>query len=377
MLSRRLAPRHTPQVARLLRVRTTTSKPPTTTPDSNPLVAEEAAALEFLSQRGKKLGFNLTLTERKLILKEATKDGGLTAERWEKLVSPRSLASAEQLTLTEYLTKSHDLHLGQSMLKNTARLGVAFFAMTGAHTAGEANMHVMGATLTGCITALGGGTFNNLVMGVAPVGWVKDPTFLLITVGASLVGFYAWPLIESFVNDDDNGDDKEDVVEDGIANIPSKLPTAPPPTPNLVRYSLESVALGSLAVIGAQQGIVRGLHPLVSSSMGVTIALGGVVRDLMCKRDLSLSTTTGCQSYGVASFGGAAAYVALRQLHVWNCDGCTVKLVKGGIPIGLRILVGFGTVFGIRAWALTKPGGIFLSMDENAKNFKRIITQEK
>ena len=287
-----------------------------------------ADAQASLRSAGKKLGFDLTLTERKLILKEASKDGGLTAAKWEKLVTPQSLASAERLTLTEYLTKSHDLHLGQTLLKNTARLGVAFFAMTGAHTAGEANMHAMGATLTGCITALGGGTFNNLVMGVSPVGWVKDPTFLMITVGASLVGFYVWPLVESLIEDEFADEDTSS------SKIPAIVRNTSLPPPTLVRYSLESVALSSLAVIGAQQGIVRGLHPVVSASMGVTIAVGGVARDLMCKRDLSLSTTTGCQSYGVASFSGAAAYVALRQLHVWNCAGSTVKLVSGGIPIG-------------------------------------------
>ncbi len=100
------------------------------------------------------------------------------------------------------------------------------------------------------------------------------------------------------------------------------------------------------------------------------------MRDLMCGRDLSLGASTGCQSYGIASFSGAAVYVALRELHVWNCAGSTSKLLNGGIPIGLRIIVGFGTVFGIRAAAWqNKPYGLLLRMEEMAElNEKRVET---
>ncbi|GMI21165.1 hypothetical protein TrRE_jg10922, partial [Triparma retinervis] len=193
-------------------------------------------------------------------------------------------------------------------------------------------MHVLGSVIVGNITGLGGGTLNNLITGVAPVGWVKDPKFLAITTAASLAGFYVWPVMERAYRAG------REVGGEAYHNL------------RLLRYSMESVALGSLAVIGAQQGIVRGLHPGISCVLGVTIAFGGVVRDLMCNRNLTLGASEGCQSYGVASLSGAGMYVGLRQLHVWNCAGNTVKLVKGGIPIGLRIGMGFMTVFGVRAY---------------------------
>lgn len=88
----------------------------------------------------------------------------------------------------------------------------------------------------------------------------------------------------------------------------------------------------------------------------------------MCQRDLTLGAATGCQSYGIASFSGAADYVALRQLHVWNCAGNTSKLLAGGMPLTLRVLLGFGTVFGIRAVAWHyKPNRLLLTMEESAK----------
>lgn len=313
----------------------------------------------------------LSLEERRLIVNEISasnrKDGGklLSQKEWRKIISRRSSADEERLTLSDYLTRSHDLHLGQRVLRWTSRLGIGFFALAGAHTAGEAGMHVFGATLVGCITALGGGTVNGIVTGAGPVGWVRDPTFLALTIGASVVGFYVWPLAERLlpvrpVVRDGDGGGCDGGIDGGSGGGGAE-------DPSVLRYTLESIALGSLAVVGAQQGIVRGCHPVVSAVLGVTIAFGGVLRDLMCGRDLTLGVATGCQSYGIASFSGAAVYVALRELHVWNCAGSAARLVHGGIPIGLRIGVGFGTALGVRAAAWRyEPDGIFLSMDASA-----------
>ena len=120
--------------------------------------------------------------------------------------------------------------------------------------------------------------------------------------------------------------------------------------------------------------IPRLVYTIVQEAVCVEVALGGVMRDLMCGRDLSLGASTGCQSYGIASFSGAAVYVALRQVHVWNCAGSAPRLLHGGIPIGLRILLGFGTVFGIRAAAWqNKPDGRLLTMDEmSERNMERV-----
>jgi len=339
-------------------------------------ITSESEALAFLAERSRALRTPLTLAERKLIVAEiglATGDAKLRQSEWERLVSRRSFEERERLTLSDFLAKSHDGFIGQKMLQRTARCGVAFFALAGAHTAGEHGMHVFGSALVGSITALGGGTINGLLVGATPVGWVRDPTFLLIAGGASLLGFYGWPLVEQLGEGADAGVVAGSSRIDGHAGDETEVAATGASSqkiePSAIRYGCETVALGSLAVVGAQQGIVRGLHPLVSASLGVTIALGGVMRDVMCKRDLALGAVeTGCQSYGIASFSGAAVYVALRELHVWNCAGSASKLLHGGIPIGLRIFLGFGTVFAVRAAAwVNKPDGMLQTMDESAK----------
>ncbi len=46
------------------------------------------------------------------------------------------------------------------------------------------------------IAAMGGGTVNNLLYGLRhgeAVFWVRDPSFLLVALGAAVVTFFAWP----------------------------------------------------------------------------------------------------------------------------------------------------------------------------------------
>ena len=78
----------------------------------------------------------------------------------------------------------------------------------------------------------------------------------------------------------------------------------------------ESVALGSAAVVAAQQGIVVGLHPLTSACLAITIAFGGAARDVLCQRDVRLSSASGNQSYAVSAFAGGFVYVALSALGI-------------------------------------------------------------
>ena len=100
-------------------------------------------------------------------------------------------------------------------------------------------------------------------------------------------------------------------------------------------YAFESVALGAVAVNGAQAGINRGVHPLASIVMGVTICFGGILRDLLCQRPVAI----GGQSYALATGAGASVYVLLRQLVVAGY----------AIPVTVRIAIGGGTTIGQRA----------------------------
>src|SRR6476469_10112378 len=60
-------------------------------------------------------------------------------------------------------------------------------AMTAALAAGRRSMDWAGVCMLGCITALGGGTIRDVLLGHYPLVWIERPSYLAITAIAALV----------------------------------------------------------------------------------------------------------------------------------------------------------------------------------------------
>jgi len=72
-------------------------------------------------------------------------------------------------------------------------VGDASFALTGSLAAGMEGMDLLGCILVGFVTALGGGSFRDLVVGRLPLFWLQawDEALLSVAVGAA--SFVFWP----------------------------------------------------------------------------------------------------------------------------------------------------------------------------------------
>lgn len=68
-------------------------------------------------------------------------------------------------------------------------LGTLAFAITGAYKAKGAKLHILGVIFLGTITAVGGGTFRDLVIGRVPLFYLKDQNYLLIAIVASVLAY--------------------------------------------------------------------------------------------------------------------------------------------------------------------------------------------
>jgi len=66
-------------------------------------------------------------------------------------------------------------------------LGTFAFAVTGAYKAKTAKLHIFGVVFLGIITAVGGGTFRDVIIGRTPLFYLKDPNYLLIAILAGIV----------------------------------------------------------------------------------------------------------------------------------------------------------------------------------------------
>jgi len=56
-------------------------------------------------------------------------------------------------------------------------LGTAVFAVTGALAAGRKRMDIFGVVVLGCVTALGGGTLRDVILGSQPIFWISETNY--------------------------------------------------------------------------------------------------------------------------------------------------------------------------------------------------------
>ncbi|HYK43880.1 MAG TPA: trimeric intracellular cation channel family protein [Parafilimonas sp.] len=65
--------------------------------------------------------------------------------------------------------------------------GVFVFAITGALKARKHRMDIFGAAVLAFVTAYGGGTIRDLLLGIRPVSWVNDYIALSLVIGAVMI----------------------------------------------------------------------------------------------------------------------------------------------------------------------------------------------
>lgn len=74
-----------------------------------------------------------------------------------------------------------------TLLYGLSLVALAAQAMTAALAAGRRSMDWVGVCLLGCITALGGGTIRDVLLGHYPLLWVQNPAYLALTAGAAFI----------------------------------------------------------------------------------------------------------------------------------------------------------------------------------------------
>ncbi len=74
---------------------------------------------------------------------------------------------------------------GDTVLHLLSWVALAAQAMTAALAAGRRSMDWVGVCMLGAITALGGGTMRDVLLGHYPLVWVERPSYLAVTVVAA------------------------------------------------------------------------------------------------------------------------------------------------------------------------------------------------
>jgi len=182
--------------------------------------------------------------------------------------------------------------------------GVAVFALSGALTASRRQMDLFGFLLIATVTGIGGGTLRDLLIGQAPVFWVRQPVYLAVTSGVALLGFLTAHLVE-------------------------------------YRFRLllwaDALGLAFFSLLGAEAALAAGVEGGAAVVMGLlTATFGGLARDLLCNE---VPLILRKEIYATAAALGAATYVLLDELD---------------LPRGLALAAGFLAAFLLRALAIAR-----------------------
>lgn len=123
-------------------------------------------------------------------------------------------------------------------------------AMTAALAAGRRSMDWAGVAMLGCITALGGGTIRDVLLGHYPLAWVKDPWLLGLTAVAAFLTIL-------------------------VAQVVHRLSTA--------FLVLDAIGLVIFTMIGCDVAWeMNASLPIVIVAGMITGCAGGVLRDILC-----------------------------------------------------------------------------------------------
>ncbi|WP_280952214.1 trimeric intracellular cation channel family protein [Mesorhizobium loti] len=176
-------------------------------------------------------------------------------------------------------------------------LGLIVFAISGALVASRKQMNVVGFVLLGTVTGIGGGTLRDLLLGLSPVFWVREPAVLLACVIVSCAVFFT-------------------------AHIPQS------------RYRLllwlDDPRFGTLRCHGCGARFACRLRAVVAVAMGVvTATFGGIIRDVLGNESPIVLSR---EVYVTAALAGAIVFVVLTNI------GLSREVVLGaGLIAGLLV----------------------------------------
>ena len=186
------------------------------------------------------------------------------------------------------------------MLQVIFVIAIAAEAMTAALAAGRRKMDWFGVCVLAAVTALGGGTMRDTLLGHYPLSWVKEPLLLVVVCAAALLTI-------------------------AVARFMEQLRW-----PFLL---LDALGLVVFTIIGCNVALEMGQSPIIVIVSGmITGIVGGIMRDVLCN-DIPLVFSS--QLYATVSIVTGALYYLGLQLNMVH-EVVTIATIV--IGFSLRVL---------------------------------------
>ncbi|WP_299211332.1 trimeric intracellular cation channel family protein [uncultured Aquimarina sp.] len=160
-------------------------------------------------------------------------------------------------------------------------LGTIAFAISGALSAMNRRLDLFGIFIIAFVTAIGGGTLRDVLIGATPVSWMQNTINLYLIGGVTGVSII-------FRN-------KLDYLKKSL-------------------FLFDTIGLGIFTIMGVETGIQTDLDPIVSVALGtMTGCFGGVIRDILCNE---IPVIFRKEVYATVSIAGGICFMILYSLNV-------------------------------------------------------------
>lgn len=177
--------------------------------------------------------------------------------------------------------------------------GVVVFAITGSLAAGKKKLDLFGGLVLALVTALGGGTLRDVVLGNHPIFWIEDLTYIYFVVATGVIIF----IIARYYK-----------------------------IPERTLLFADAFGLAVFSVLGTEVALLNGAPAVVGIIMGMlTGVAGGIIRDVL-SNEIPLILRQ--EIYATAAMAGATGFVILRAFF----DASQFNLAAAAmITLGLRL----------------------------------------
>ncbi|MBM1107890.1 trimeric intracellular cation channel family protein [Aurantibacter crassamenti] len=179
-------------------------------------------------------------------------------------------------------------------------LGTIAFAISGVLVAMDKKLDLFGVFIIAFVTAVGGGTLRDMLIGSTPVGWMQNSTYVFVITGTVAFAILFRNYLKYFRKS---------------------------------LFLFDTIGIGLYTMVGIEKGLGVGLNPLVCIALGtMTASFGGVIRDILCNE---IPVIFRKEIYATACIFGGVSYFLLRKLPIENTYAYIAAII---IVIVIRIL---------------------------------------
>ena len=180
-------------------------------------------------------------------------------------------------------------------------LGTIAFAISGALAAMDRRLDLFGIFIVAFVTASGGGTLRDILIGDTPVNWMQNTIYIYLIGVVTILAI---------------------IFRNKINYLKKSL------------FLFDTIGLGVFTITGVEIGIRNGLDPIISIALGaMTGTFGGVLRDILCNE---IPVIFRKEIYATACIVGGLAFVIMHSLGA-NLD--VLYITTSIIVIGIRLVV--------------------------------------